>query len=193
MALPRCDFNEVVGRIDFRQRYTRDELRKILMDLKPHIQEIDRIVEMGENVMVFCHRGALRSTIILGGWMMIKTRNDASTVYKYMRGLRPCIEYKVEGFLRQLEQFSDLMWSFIDEDSVRPLPCLLQDPQEMTDLVQNTRYTVFDRGMDPRRGGSLRTVYGKRPPPIQARPWPLPPPASVPDRTSPSPDPLNED
>ena len=97
-ALPRCDVNEVIGRIDFKRRYTRDELREIVMALKPHIEDIDRAVEDGENDMIFCHRGALRSPIVLGSWIMVKTRCNGSTVYKYMKALRPCIEWKVELF-----------------------------------------------------------------------------------------------
>ena len=64
------DFNDYIGDLHPQTRYSREQL----FASKPCILCIDERLQLGYNVMVACHQGALRSFTIVGQFLMVTTK-----------------------------------------------------------------------------------------------------------------------
>ena len=67
---------------------------------------IDAILERGDSHALFCKRGARRSAVMVGTYLMMKTRCDADTMYRHLESVRKCVEPKIVNDLKGFQEWT---------------------------------------------------------------------------------------
>ena len=128
---PPFNMDPLNGR-SWRRYGKRKPTKEDWLDLKQTVKDLDEVLSMGRDSLVYCHNGACRSMAFVGIYVMSKTGCTAEKAYSYLRRLRPIVNPSVEQDLLDFENLG-ISEEFIPRENRQALPyvCSSRDLQDL--------------------------------------------------------------